>query len=140
MDMSFGRRLAVLRRGKGLSQTDVARYITEAGYPVRTQAVSKWETDSTQPSAAQFLALCRLYDIHDVLSVFTPQITRELRLLPLYRLAVSAGTGEFLDSAGYDPVEVGEEVSPLADFGVRIAGDSSRRNDDYYRREEKREH
>ena len=124
MDMSFGRRLAVLRRGKGLSQTDVAKYITEAGYPVRTQAVSKWETDATQPSAAQFLALCRLYDIHDVLSVFTPRPAAGLRLLPLYRLAVSAGTGEFLDSAGYDPVEVGEEVSPLADFGVRIAGDS----------------
>lgn len=124
MEMSFGRRLAVLRRGKGLSQTDVAEYITRAGYPVRTQAVSKWETDATQPSAAQFLALCRLYDIHDVLAVFAPGVLGGRRLLPLYRLAVSAGTGEFLDSAGYDPVEVGEEVSSLADFGVRIAGDS----------------
>ena len=45
-------------------------------------------------------------------------------MLPLYRLAVSAGTGEFLDGDDYDTVEVGEEVSPLADFGVRIAGNS----------------
>ena len=69
--------------------------------------------------------MCRLYDIRDVLKVFVPpEVKHSVRLLPLYRLAVSAGTGEFLDSAGYDPVEVGEEVSPLADFGVRIAGDS----------------
>ena len=43
---------------------------------------------------------------------------------PCYRLAVSAGTGELLDGADYDTVEVGDEVSPNADFGVRIAGDS----------------
>ena len=47
-----------------------------------------------------------------------------LRTLPLYRLAVSAGTGELLDGTDYDTVEVGDEVSPNADFGVRIAGDS----------------
>ena len=45
-------------------------------------------------------------------------------MLPLYALAVSAGTGEFLDGDDYDTVEVGEDVSPRADFGVRISGDS----------------
>ena len=123
MDTSFGGRLAAARKAAGLNQTEVARRLTEAGFPVRTQAVSKWETDTTQPSARQLVELCRLYSIRDVVAAFTSREHRG-RILPLYRLAVSAGTGEFLDGDGYDTVEVGEEVSPLADFGVRIAGDS----------------
>ena len=51
MDSSFGSRLAAVRKAAGLNQTEVARRLTEAGFPVRTQAVSKWETDTTQPSA-----------------------------------------------------------------------------------------
>lgn len=46
------------------------------------------------------------------------------RLLPLYSLAVSAGTGQFLDSEDYDMTEVGPEVPAGANFGVRVAGDS----------------
>ena len=126
MDNSFGERLAAARKRAKLNQTQVARALTEAGFPVRTQAVSKWETDTTQPSARQLVELCRLYQIRDVVSAFgetaAPRPTG--RILPLYRLAVSAGTGEFLDGSDYDSVEVGEDVSPLADFGVRIAGDS----------------
>ena len=123
MEISFGSRLAAARKAAGLNQTEVAARLTAAGFPVRTQAVSKWETDTTQPSARQLVELCRLYSIRDVVAAFTPE-ERRGRILPLYRLAVSAGTGEFLDADGYDTVEVGEEVSPLADFGVRIAGDS----------------
>ena len=47
-----------------------------------------------------------------------------LRKLPLYDIAVSAGTGQFLDSDRYELVEVGEEVPLTANFGVRISGDS----------------
>ncbi len=123
MEHSFGSRLAAARKAAGLNQTEVAARLTEAGFPVRTQAVSKWETGTTQPSARQLVELCRLYSIRDVVAAFSPEEKRG-RVLPLYRLAVSAGTGELLDGDGYDSVEVGEEVSPLADFGVRIAGDS----------------
>ena len=125
MEKSFGRRLAAARKETGLNQTEVAARLTAAGFPVRTQAVSKWETDTTQPSARQLVELCRLYGIRDVVAAFAARSgALPGRVLPLYRLAVSAGTGEFLDGEGYDAVEVGEEVSPLADFGVRIAGDS----------------
>lgn len=48
----------------------------------------------------------------------------KFRSLPLYNIAVSAGTGQFLDSDNYDLVEVGSEVPMTANFGVRIAGDS----------------
>ena len=53
MDNDFGKRLAAARKAAGLNQTQVARRLTEAGYPVRTQAVSKWETGTTLPSALQ---------------------------------------------------------------------------------------
>ena len=127
MDDSFGGRLTAARKAAGLNQTQVARLLTNAGFPVRTQAVSKWETNTTQPSARQLVELCRIYNIRDVVAAFSPveEAARHTgRILPLYRLAVSAGTGEFLDDADYESVEVGEDVSPLADFGVRIAGDS----------------
>lgn len=47
-----------------------------------------------------------------------------LRTLPLYSLAVSAGTGQFLDGEDYEMVEVGQEVPDGSNFGVRVAGDS----------------
>ena len=47
-----------------------------------------------------------------------------LRTLPLYSLAVSAGTGQFLDGEDYEMVEVGQEVPEGSNFGVRVAGDS----------------
>lgn len=50
--------------------------------------------------------------------------TEKLRCLPLYSLAVSAGTGQFLDGEDYEMVEVGREVAEGANFGVRVAGDS----------------
>lgn len=52
------------------------------------------------------------------------QDEEELRSLPLYSLAVSAGTGQFLDGEDYEMVEVGREVPEGANFGVRVAGDS----------------
>ena len=46
------------------------------------------------------------------------------RRLKLFDIKVSAGTGNFLDSASYTWKEVGEEVPKEADFGVQITGDS----------------
>ena len=74
-DNSFGARLAAARRAAGYNQTEVAKYITEAGFPVRTQAVSKWERGTTLPSARQLVELCRLYHIRDVVAAFTPAET-----------------------------------------------------------------
>ena len=73
MEKSFGRRLAAARKETGLNQTEVAARLTAAGFPVRTQAVSKWETGTTLPSATQLVELCRLYGIRDVVSAFAPR-------------------------------------------------------------------
>ena len=53
-----------------------------------------------------------------------PPEERSGRVLPLYSLAVSAGTGQFLDSEDFESVIVGAEVPEIADYGVRVAGDS----------------
>ena len=120
-DNSFGARLAAARRAAGYNQTEVAKYITEAGFPVRTQAVSKWERGTTLPSARQLVELCRLYHIRDVVAAFAPaEERRAVRTLPLYRLAVSAGTGERLDGTDYDTVEVGDEDRHAPGQAVRL--------------------
>ena len=66
-------------------------------------------------------------DLLERSGLYTPENTLRttmLRTLPLYSLAVSAGTGQFLDSDDYELVNVGDEVPVNANFGVRICGDS----------------
>ena len=52
------------------------------------------------------------------------RILQPVRILNLYDMPVSAGTGQFLDNDSYEEVEVGAGSSGTADFGVRISGDS----------------
>ena len=47
----------------------------------------------------------------------------ECRVLPLYTLAASAGTGQFLDGDDCEPIDASAAPAE-ADFAVRIAGDS----------------
>lgn len=153
---SLGEILAALRREAGYTQPQVSELLAAEGVEILTAGISKWEKGLTQPNAAQFLTLCRIYGVNDVMGVFTdsPGPTKRLnaegrrlvsdyirvlvasglyaaeqenekpRLLPLYTLAASAGTGQFLDGGDYELVEAGSGTSENVDFGVRIAGDS----------------
>lgn len=71
----------------------------------------------------QLLRESRRYSHEEPRPAKQPQSVR-LRTLPLYSLAVSAGTGQFLDGEDYEMVEVGQEVPEGSNFGVRVAGDS----------------
>ena len=156
MKKSLGETLCTLRKIAGLTQPQVSELLAEQGVDIQPAGISKWEKGQTQPSASQFLALCGIYVVSDVMGEFTDTPTpmsrlsgegkrlvadyirvldksglypaaqrlTELRTLPLYALAASAGTGQLLDGDGYDLVPVGEDVPESADFGVRIAGDS----------------
>jgi transcriptional regulator with XRE-family HTH domain len=46
------------------------------------------------------------------------------RLLRLYDIPVSAGSGIFLDDSGYEMIEVPDYVPAAADFALRVSGDS----------------
>lgn len=157
MSASIGEVIASLREKKGLSQKELASRLSLFGVSVSNQAVSKWENGLTQPSAAQFLALCRILDVRDVLASFTGYSRRTAldflndegrakvddyirvlnasglyraasrpspRSIPVYDVSASAGTGQYLDSAGFELREMPDGVPDSAEFGVRVAGDS----------------
>ena len=46
------------------------------------------------------------------------------RLLRLYDIPASAGTGNFLDDSGYEMIEAPGYVPDAADFALRVSGDS----------------
>ena len=58
MDMTIGKRIAQLRRQKGLKQEDLA-----SALGVSPQAVSKWENDQTCPDISLLPGLARLLDV-----------------------------------------------------------------------------
>ena len=66
----LGSKLSELRKARKMSQQEVAKLVSVGSDPISNRAVSKWETGDTLPNAEQFLALCRIYDIRDVLSTF----------------------------------------------------------------------
>ena len=141
--------LTELRKESKLSQAEVAKYFTEHGKPITVKSISRWEQGATSPDIEQFLLLCQLYGVSDVLSVFGVEdspvslndlgcsklieymrllqrpISRKLmRSIPLYDMPVSAGTGQFLDSDHYELIEVDESIPLDATFALRITGDS----------------
>ena len=66
----LGSPLAALRKNCQLSQAEVAELLTQMGIPVTNRAISHWEQERAQPSSTQFLGLCAVYRVRDVLSVF----------------------------------------------------------------------
>lgn len=153
---SLGEILTALRRESGLTQPQVSELLAAEGIDIKPAGISKWEKDMTLPNAVQFLALCGIYGVIDVMSTFTgsggstaglnsegrrlvADYIRVLlasglyaetgapeksgRVLPLYTLAASAGTGQFLDGDDCEPIDA-SAAPEEADFAVRIAGDS----------------
>lgn len=156
--MTIGNVIAARRAELGLSQNELVQLLRKKGIEITNVGYSKWETGRVIPNAQQFLMLCKVLGIRDVMSAFLGEdesifaglngLGRErvweyaemlrvdsrfseqktvpvvLRTLPMYDIAVSAGTGQFLDGDNYEMVEVDDEVPMDANFGVRIAGDS----------------
>jgi SOS-response transcriptional repressor LexA len=51
-------------------------------------------------------------------------VKKPSRVIPLFDLPVSAGSGQFLDGEYSEPLQVGEDTPERADFAVRVRGDS----------------
>ena len=58
MDMTIGKRIALLRKEKGLTQEELATHMG-----VSPQAVSKWENDQTCPDISALPKLARLLSV-----------------------------------------------------------------------------
>jgi len=139
MKKTIGDTLAELRRAKKLMQKDVAARLSAHGIRVSAKTIYNWEKGLAQPNAGQFLALCDILGVEDVLWCFSGvhrgpysglnqagrQKAREFidllfhidmfrddpeelieapRLLRLYDIPVSAGSGNFLDDSGYEMI------------------------------------
>ena len=159
MKDSVGSTLAELRKAKKLMQKDVASRLSGYGFSVSAKTIYNWEKGLAQPNAGQFLALCDVLGVDDVLWQFagiqkgpyaglnqagrkkarefidllfhvsmyrddTEGYNETPRLLRLYDIPASAGTGNFLDDSGYELIEAPDYVSPSVDFALRISGDS----------------
>ena len=218
MNIHLGATLSELRKGKKLMQKDVASKLSDYGFNVKSKTIYNWEKGLSQPSVPQFIALCDILDVDDVLWRFAGipkgpyaglnrsgrQKAREFidilfqvdaykdivgkggvgarggrivlheidhefdyknaqheydtdhlgqpnaiasaipqampqaipgsspsatpyeppRILRLYDIPVSAGTGNFLDDSTYEDIEVPSYVPVAVDFALRVSGDS----------------
>ncbi len=150
---TLGRVLRILREETGMSQREVADWLSKNYKPTKLNAVSVWELGNALPNAEQLLHLCDLYGVFDVRLTFlhksglndaglrrlneyaallreskryayAPVPAAAARTLRLYDLPVSAGTGQYLDSSAYELIEADATVPASADYGVRVSGDS----------------
>lgn len=158
---TFGSIIAKYRKQSKYTQSELSVLLSQYGYGITPGAISSWEKNNSQPSAVQFLALCKILSITDIYSEFigfnpndamsklneegikkafeyvnllllSAEYQKEdnsilhhsTRILHLYDIPVSAGFGEFLDESSFVEIEVGSEVPKIADYGVRISGDS----------------
>ena len=117
-------------------------------------ALSSWESGRTQPKIHHALALARVLEsdvnylfstdllregLNDAgmlklaeyrsLLLDSPRYraerpTAQMRTIPIYLQAASAGTGQFIDDEAFDEIEVDDSDPMSADFGIRLAGDS----------------
>ena len=96
MDMTIGKRIALLRKEKGLTQEELATHMG-----VSPQAVSKWENDQTCPDISALPRLARL------LGVSVDELLEGKAELPAVRVLPPA------------------ERKPLTDMMLRVTVDSS---------------
>jgi len=67
---SVGETLAELRRAKKLTQKDVAVRLAAYGFTVSVKTIYNWEKCISQPGIPQFLALCDIFGVDDVMWQF----------------------------------------------------------------------
>ena len=80
MEATLGKRIAALRRDKGLKQDDLAQQLG-----VTPQAVSKWENDQTCPDIALLPQLAQILgvSVDELLSGKAPQEEPPVKVLPV---------------------------------------------------------
>jgi len=67
VNINLGATLSELRKGKKLMQKDVASKLSDYGFNVKPKTIYNWEKELSQPSVPQFIALCDILDVDDVL-------------------------------------------------------------------------
>ena len=99
MDMTIGKRIAHLRKEKGLTQEELAQHMG-----ISPQAVSKWENDQTCPDISALPKLARPFDVTVDELLSGKQELAPVRVLPpeerkdprdmLLRITVDSAAGD----------------------------------------------
>lgn len=99
MDMTIGKRIAFLRKEKGLTQEELAQHMG-----ISPQAVSKWENDQTCPDISALPKLARLFGVTVDELLEGREETPAVRMLPpeqrkdikdmLLRITVDSAEGD----------------------------------------------
>ncbi|MBE6983322.1 MAG: helix-turn-helix domain-containing protein [Ruminococcaceae bacterium] len=134
MENTIGKRIAALRREKGLKQEDLAKSLD-----VSSQAVSKWENDQSCPDISLLPKLAKLLGVSvDVLlsgeeekteTVLVPEAERKDIRDMMFRVVI--------DSADGDKVRISVPVALIqvaADTGMNMfemSGNSAMKNIDW---------
>ena len=151
----IGRRIAEGRTEAGLSLARFAEALARLGVDVGISAINKWEKGASVPNAYQLMAVCELLGLSadsfrgssrwelnaeglkklsdyraDLVASGRYRVQREKAVIeyidmPVSSLAVSAGTGAFLDDDNFETMSFpASSVPEGAEFGVRVSGDS----------------
>lgn len=67
---NIGRLISSNRKKLKLSQPMLAELLREEGINLSAKAISKWETNATEPSVATFLTVCKVLNITDIYEAY----------------------------------------------------------------------
>lgn len=84
---TFGEILVKIRKSCGLTQSELAKKMTELGFSTSSNMVSKWEINYAVPNVLQFFGLCKIMNIYDINSAFHVTETKD----PSFILRFQAG-------------------------------------------------
>lgn len=70
MDIKICESLRKARKNCGYTMPQVTELLLQAGCSASKSSVSRWEMGHSNPSIDQFIALCRIYHIRDVVKTF----------------------------------------------------------------------
>ena len=66
----LGKIIAKNRKANNMKQGKLAKELERYDIYVKQNTISAWESNTTQPSARQLLAICEILDIYDVYTEF----------------------------------------------------------------------
>ena len=68
--MNIGEIIATNRKKQKLSQLMLSDLLKEEGINITPKAISKWETNVTEPSISTFLVLCKIFNITNIYETY----------------------------------------------------------------------
>lgn len=122
----LGKKICEIRKQRGISQKEMATLLVKRGINITNQAVSKWESGASQPSATQFLVMCDILDITDISGMFLGKSNELFEgINEEGRQKVAEFAGFIRDSGCYDapdaPAPRGSKVRKLPVYDLEAA-------------------